>query len=282
MASASALLGIKLRLHVRKSFLMGRIFVDQPHYIKDYGNLKRLVRVISREIAVNRKLLHLLKVYAESQSSRIEPFIVQLEKTVSGLIFVLRQELKVLRRINMPKLIVHEAKVLLFNRPRTDAFDSHFAMFQKLCAKEQEIDSRLFEIVVHEAKGATVSQVQFYRKIARDIRARQVALVKSVGNNALVRKNAEDILKLLRKLQDTELYIYMRSDINFIKGHLKSIIRNPRESKVRTLLVGAYLFTPGSFDTTIYILLVKNLTKVAIKKIRARKMGRFAVRQRAS
>lgn len=281
MAMVSRLLEKKLRLYVRKVSLMGKVFAERPHYLLRYKDLNALMVVISREIAVNRKLLQYIKLYAESRRGHLEPVVVKFEGVTRELMQVLKQEKKVLNGIDIYNLVLHEASVVFFSRSRTRYFDLQFSRFQALHRREQELDAQLFAIVSQERRGLAIAKVKAYRRIAGDIQAQSRALLSSVGNSALVRKNAQELLRIISRLQNTELYTYIHSDIVFIKNQLRDVIKDPRKSKIKTILAGAYLLTPGTFDTTIYILLIKNVTKVTIKKIQRRR-GRVPVRQGAS
>lgn len=279
MAFIYKILERKLQLYIKKTSLIGRIFAQRPHYIFDYKELRVLRAIIAREIGANKRLLRNIKVHAEARRNHLEPVVVKLEEVTRELILVLRQEKRILGKIGIPSLVLHEVGVLAFKKPRTTFFDSQFAAFQRLYRHEQELDAKLFVIASKEKQDIAFTKIKVYRGIARDIISKSKDLANSVGNNALVRKNAEDILALFKKLQNTELYGYMHSDISFIRDNLKEIIRNPSKSKVKTFLAAVYMFTPGSFDATVYILLLKNLTKFTVKKIRS---GRFGVRKRAS
>lgn len=276
MLPISHILEKKLRLYVRKVSLLSRVFADRPHYILTYRDLNLLRMVIGKEIVLNKKLLHHIKVYAESNSNHLEPFVVKFEEITRGLILVLRQERKVLRKIGLTNLILHEADVLLLRRSRMGYFDVQFSHFKELYKKEQDLDARLF-IIVSQKKEIVVAKFKVYKKIASDINIHSKALLHSIGNAAQIRKNAQEILKVLDKVKNTELYSYMRSDIVFIKDQIKEVMKDPRKSKVKTLLAAIYMFTPGTFDTTVYILLLKNLTKVTINRF-----GKKKFRPRAS
>jgi len=279
MAFIYKILERKLQLYIKKTSLIGRIFAQRPHYIFDYGELRALRAVIKREIGANRRLLRNIKVHAEASRNHLEPVVIKMDEVTRELVHVLRQELKVLREMGLSSLALHEVGVLVFRKPRATFFDSQFAAFQQLYRREQELDAKLFAIASREKRDISSTKIKVYRGLARDIISKSKSLANSVGNNALVRKNAEDILALFRKLQNTELYVYMHGDISFIRNQLRGIMRDPSRSKVKTFLAAVYLFTPGSFDATVYILLLKNLTKVTVRKIRP---GRFAVKRRAS
>lgn len=281
MVTISKLLEKKLRLYIRKTSLIGRVFADRPHYILNYGHLNALRAVITKEIMLNKKLLRHMKLYAEARRKMLEPFVVEFEKTTRSLILVLRRERKVLAKIGILNLVLHEVDVLVLRKSKSRYFDLQFSRFQQLHKSEQELDMKLFVIVSKEKGGLVAAKVKTYRKIARDIQVQSKALLGAVGNNALVRKNARELLNLINKLQGTELYAYMHSDIVFIKNQIKDVMDHPNKSKIKTLLAGAYIMAPGSFETTTSILLVKNLTKLTARRIKKRRPGNFS-RTRAS
>ncbi len=280
MVTISKLLEKKLRLYIRKTSLIGKVFADRPHYILNYGHLKALRTVITKEIALNKKLLRHIKLYATARRKMLEPFVVEFEKTTRSLILVLRSERKVLAKIGILNLVLHEMEVIVLRKLRSGYFDSQFSNFQHLHKAEQELDMKLFMIVSQEKERLVAAKVKTYQKIARDIQSQSKALLGAVGNNALVRKNARELLNLINKLQGTELYTYMHSDIVFIKNQIRDVMKNPNSSKIKTLLAGAYMLAPGSFETTASILLAKNLTKLTVRKIK-RRSGGFS-RTRAS
>ncbi len=280
MVTISRLLEKKLRLYIKKTSLIGRVFSDKPHYLLNYKDINALRTVIAREIMLNKRLLRYTKRYAELKSAHLEPIVVKFEEVTRDLILVLGRERKVLSKIGLLNLFLHEIGVLVFRKSRSKYFDMQFYVFQQLHKREQELDVRLFTVVSQRKEGLIVAKVKAYQKIASDIQRHSKALLGAVGNNALVRKNAHEILVLIGKLQGMELYTYMHSDIMFIKNQVKDVMNNPSKSKIKTFLAGAYILTPGSFETTTSILLVKNLTKFTVRKI-SRRPRNFS-RKRAS
>ncbi|MFH0752224.1 MAG: hypothetical protein V1914_01365 [archaeon] len=267
MVTISKLLEKKLRLYIKKISLIGKVFADKPHYLLRYKDLNALLIIVSREVVLNKKLLREIKLHAEARRGHLEPFVINFENTTRELIFVLKQEKKVLNKIDIYNLILHEASIIFFNRSKTKYFDYQFSRFQQLHKREQELDAKLFLIASQEKRSLAIAKIKVYRGIAKDINIRAKTLLSVVGNNTLVRKNAQELLKLLNKLQNTEIYTYIHSDLNFIKNQVREVIKNPNKSKVKTLLAGIYILAPGTFETTAYILLVKNLMKITVRKI---------------
>ncbi len=272
------LLDKKLRLHIRKVSLTGRVFAEKQHYFLNYKDISLLRVAISHEIGLNKKLLQVLRNYAEKENLQSDPVVESIRNANVELIFILREELKALKDLGVVHLFFHDFKALFFPKAQRKFLDGKLLQFESLQKLEQEFDSRIFSLATKQIGTVPYAKIKVYRKLTNEINARYRALVSSVGNNALVRKNAEDILRLFKKLQNTELYTYMHEDISFLKDQLKEIIKNPKKNRLKALLAGVYLFTPGSFDITIYALILKNLAKVTVKRVRSRKK----VKQRSS
>src|SRR3989339_1778725 len=95
------LLERKLRLYIKKVSLMGKVFAEKPRYIWNYKDINSLQSIITREIALNKKLLRYMKLYAESKSHAIDPMAVKFEGLTRNLIIVLRNEKRVLKEIGI-------------------------------------------------------------------------------------------------------------------------------------------------------------------------------------
>lgn len=273
MLPISRILEKKLRLYVKKVSLISKVFAEKPHYIYTYKDLNALRIIISKEIALNKRLLYHIKVYSESKRNHLEPVVVKFEEVTRKLIIVLRLERKVLRRIGLHKIVLHEASLLLFRKPQGRHFDLPFSHFKELYKREQELDAHLFMIVSHKKDDIIATKVKMYQGIAKDINTYSKAMLNSVGNSELIRKNAREILKIVNRVQNTELYAYMREDLSFVKNQIHGVIKDPNKSRVKTLLATIYILAPGTFETTAYLLLVKNLTRLTVNKIKRRRFN---------
>ena len=102
-------------------------------------------------------------------------------------------------------------------------------------------------------------------------------LTKNVGNSKVVKLHAERILVIISSLQKTELYEFIKSDIEFIKKKVKYIVDNPKESKLAYALATVYIVSPGTFEMTGAVLFFRYLGKYTIskaKKIKRKKLIR--------
>jgi Lhr-like helicase len=106
------------------------------------------------------------------------------------------------------------------------------------------------------------------KKLVRITQERYMHLLKSIGDEKAVQVEAKEILKLVKKIQKTAVYEFIKDDVIFFKGKVMYIMQHPKEHKLTYVLASVYLVAPGTFEITFAILFVRYLTKYAVKKIK--------------
>ena len=82
-------------------------------------------------------------------------------------------------------------------------------------------------------------------------------------SETLVKKTARDRLLLLKKVEQTEVYGFIKKDIAVIREKIEYIRRHPKESRVAYVLTSIYIISPGTFEATFVVLFFRYLIKYA-------------------
>lgn len=82
-------------------------------------------------------------------------------------------------------------------------------------------------------------------------------LRRSLGDRAKVTKYGNLVLKNIEKIQETDVYDFMRDDLEKIKHRVRKVVRNPKDAKWWEILGSFYFFLPGSFEMTSAFLLLR-------------------------
>lgn len=125
---------------------------------------------------------------------------------------------------------------------------------------DSELQSFLLPFILKEPK------LRSSRKLLTNLQKSLQTLRRSLGNSRLVQKNSLQVLYLIKKLQNTEMYAYLSKDIRLIQRKVEYIHKHPKESRLAYILTTIYIFAPGTFEATGVFLFFRYLGKYAVKR----------------
>lgn len=206
----------------------------------------------------------------------------KLEKANSGnkllaeLRDVLEQQKKNLSRVKITKIISKE-----YSNSIASMEDEAIHMLKK----EQELVSRLEKELPAVKKKKSVikltrKQAAYAAKLIDSVNKSIDGLSKAVGNRNEVQKAGKVLLKQLSRLQHTEVYGFLKEDVDNIKKAAKTILQNPKEAKIKSVLASIYLVAPFTFDATGAVIFLRYAAKYANKKSKELQKKLIAMREK--
>jgi len=274
------LLKRKVALRRKKYHLALKFYISKKPYIFAYKSISSLIFIISKEKLINKAILAELKCI-HKQHFPVMPLMHDLHEHVSKLAIALNDEARVLRGISI--LPISKRKIFLFvSKEKSRSFiKERLQRFKTKLGVEEKINNSFIERVNHHTEKMAARIPAFAEKQKELAEERRlIGRLQSLYGKALyepdpgkARKEALAILSLINKLKKTELYGYLREDFNIIRNKAVQIAKNPKENKLASVIAGAYIISPGTFELTFAVLMARYATKYA--KRRFSKKGRF-------
>lgn len=240
----------KIKLHSKKYRLIGMI--DRLGLNAVY--LKELKTLLKKEQWINKSL--------KKEVKKLSRFINLdlISEQITNINDTTKKQLDILTRIRFK----------IFKQVNYDAF-------KEACRKEVE-QSKFFSKIIGETvtniQGAEIPKEEFRegRLLVRQAQKTYAELLNAVGNVKKVQQKAKELILINRKIKKTKLYGFIKYDVDFVTGKAKYALKNPKESKLKFFLAGAYIVSPGTFELTGIYLFFRYLTKY-VKDKRSRISG---------
>ncbi|MBT3323853.1 hypothetical protein HN681_00555 [archaeon] len=247
--------------------------LDVKSYTKSVKTLNKLHLVITKEIIVNKKLnKSLLKLHMDEKfrNKFVKPIVFNLSEINE----VLLEESKVLRQVNFFSVGFSYVSFILSGKD--GYFLRKIRKFKSLSEKEVELNHVFFELSEELPKRYQLNNKKFKKswKLLLQLQRELHKLAKNVGNSKVVKLHAERILVIISSLQKTEIYEFIRLDVDYIKTKVKYIVDHPKESKIAYALATVYIVSPGTFEMTGAVLFFRYLGKYTISKAKKIKKKR--------
>ncbi len=264
--SLEKLLRKRLQINTKKYFLADMFFNSRR---PQRAALVKLRRTVDREITLNMKIADVASISSKLEHGREAHTILGRLHDASGkLVTVLREERRLLKEV--------EAKKQWCNGRLVDK------------KKMGKAGKYFFDLMEREKRieGVFIRNVSGAARLAKDrVLLEGVTLIKeyfgvykkfidSVGNKAAMNRHSRHLLKVADKLKQSEIYNYIKNDIDIVHKKVLYVLENPKKSRIAYLLAGAYVFTPGSTEIITGLLVIRYTTKYTLnkaKKLRKRK-----------
>lgn len=266
-----------LRLQSKKWHVAYKAYGSNSMPFLCYTNISRLRRIVSREISLLRRVQHAGSAVAgRIKHDKLRELVLLLVKLCNPLEDILGREKWLLAQVKLSEL-----------RKDKGLADEQGKIFYKMFNRELEMSRMFTNTIVHHKEA--LSQIKGYSAERKKLEnaKKLLFLAQDAFKNLMMaqtfkeatKANAE-LMELLGMLQETEIYSYIRSDVDFIKRKAKDIMSNPRENKMAYVFTGIYIVAPFTFEATALLLTLKYTTKYAISK--GKKIGNLMRRKKAS
>jgi len=254
-----------LKLQERKWHLIYKIYYKSASRIDVCINLNKLKQLVLKEIIVARKIAAVTsKASTKTNDENLSGMLQQTAKVYNSLIEVFREEYRVLSSVRLRHLLQKN-----YHRNVSKMGESFHDMF----CKETELSKKLDRVVKAysdsfciEGYNAKRKRAEKVRKVLEATRERVCMLLVSIGNAKRVNIARKALNRLFSRLQHTEMYGFVRHDVELVKSEVKQMLENPHENKLKHILACVYLFAPFTFDATGSLLLLRYATKYAMSK----------------
>ncbi|MEK6816729.1 MAG: hypothetical protein AABY09_03885 [Nanoarchaeota archaeon] len=263
----------KIKIHSAKYRHVYNIFYTQKTYFGTYHSVLFLKKTLLDEIAINRQIVRKIRrMYTASREG--VPYLHSLEGITNRLIRILEQEYDVVKDIGLTSVAFHDYKVMFSKRYKHSYLTDKCLRFRDAFEKEASVNKELIQELY--ARNAELQGMSKFRRDRMDLLDTRTLLieaqrllklfVKSIGNTDTMMITGRQLLKVLDKVQQTEVYEFIQQDIAAIKKKIKYVMEHPKESKLAYLFTGIYIIAPGTFELTGAILTLRYLTKYTLKR----------------
>ncbi|PIN80141.1 hypothetical protein COV16_01415 [Candidatus Woesearchaeota archaeon CG10_big_fil_rev_8_21_14_0_10_34_8] len=257
----------KLELSRQKYKQIYIIFYSKKNYFSVYHAVIYLRDIIKQEIFLNKRIIKKIhRIY--KRKTKEEHIFYELAETTNDLLETLQDELDILKEVGIISIIKN--KIIFYKKHsflRKKCLD-----FKKVFDKEQEINKNLTQqlydknMELYGLKASKKKNLKEYMGLLLEAQKLLISFRSSIGNKEKVLKVGKDLLKVLDKVQNTDLYEFVQQDVNAIKNKVKFVMAHPKQHKLTYLFTSFYIISPGTFELTGAILAVRYMTKYTIKK----------------
>lgn len=232
----------KIKLHSKKYRLIDKI--DRLGLNKLY--LKELKTLLKKEQKMNRQLKKEVKKLSKLVDMRI------INEQIRNINQTTKKQLDVLSRIRL--------KILK---------QANYEHFKEACRKEVEQSRfflKIFKETIANIKGVKIPEDELEKEklLVKQAQKTYKELRKAVGNVKRVQQKAKELMLINRRIKQTQMYEFVKYDVDLVTEKARYALKNPQESKLKFLLAGAYMISPGTFELT-GIYLVFRYTRKYIK-----------------
>lgn len=266
-----ALLKKKVSLR-RKKYNLALKFYSR-HYLLAYASIKSLLFILRKEKSINREIIAELD-KMHKQHFQVVPLMLDLHSYVSRLGIILDDESKILKELSILPVSPKNISVYISKKNTARFFREKLQKFKDKLNEEEDVNKKFVESIdLHTLKLA--EKIPGFLEKQRELSEswKLLRVLQSLYGRVLyeidpikARKEAAEILAIMDKLKNTELYGYLRSDFETVRKKVTIILKNPKEHKLASVLAGAYLIAPGTFELTFAILMARYAGKYAKKR----------------
>src|SRR3989338_4485804 len=229
MLPLDLLLQRRVRIKVKKNFLCANKNL----------NLKQLRFLIRNEIALNHKIL-----FTAERIAKSDPLIQDISRSILQHNQLLEKQLEAIVKLFQEKTSQQPLQALLEKENSLST-----ALFKKL--KRHNAD--LYAILASTKR----KELLHVRDILDSVRKNAYLLKSSFGNRAKVTKYGNLIVKNIERIEESDVYDFMKGDLEKIKERVRRVIKDPKEASFLDLVGTFYFFLPGSFEMTSAILFLR-------------------------
>ncbi len=227
----------KIKLHSQKYHLIDKI--DRLGMNQLY--LKELKGLLKKEKEMNKSLKKEVEILSRfTNLSLVEEQLDNVNQTTN-------KQLEILNRI----------RLRIFRQ-------ANYERFREECRKEAE-QSKFLSNILKETITAKIEvpeeELRKEKILLDQIQKKYKELINSVGDVKKVQQKAKELLLIHRQLKKTQLYGFVKYDVDFIIGKSMYVMKHPKESKLKFILATAYIIAPLTFEMTGVYLFFRYLNK---------------------
>jgi len=233
--------------------------------IKLHGKKYHLIDKIDKS-SLNPLYLKELKVLLKEEQKLNN----ELKKEVNKLSKVINLELVNEQLNNLNSTTKKQYDTL--NRIRFRIFkQANYNLFKEQCKKEVEQSkffSKILKETVTKTEGMEIPKREFEKGklLVNQAQRTYKELIAAVGNVKKVQEKAKELIMINRKIKQTQLYEFIKYDVDIVTEKATYALKNPKESKLKFFLAGAYIVSPGTFELTGIYLVFRYMAKYAKSK----------------
>lgn len=227
----------KIKLHSQKYHLIDKIdrLGMNSLYLKELKGLLKKENQLEKEL---RKEVETLSKF--TNLDLVEEQLDNIDRTTN-------RQLEILKRI----------RLRIFRQ-------TNYQRFKEECRKEAE-QSKFLSKILKETITAKIEvpedELRKEKILLDQIQKKYKELINSVGDVKKVHQKAKELLLIHKQLKKTQLYGFVKYDVEFIIGKSMYIMKHPKESKLKFILATAYIIAPLTFEMTGVYLFFRYLNK---------------------
>ncbi len=96
-------------------------------------------------------------------------------------------------------------------------------------------------------------------------------LGKSVDNRRKIILESRQILAIINQLEKTDIYWFVKEDVEKIKKYIKKVNKNPKNKGIVSILTSVYIVAPFTFEATGVVLFFRYMWRYFFKKGKLKK-----------
>ena len=235
--------------------------LDKKSYMNSLSILNKIKWIVAKEIKVNFLIGKKLKGFENELVDLVEPVYVNLVE----INHVLRQQNRVLYKLNFFSMVYCRVLDSKYFERTVNRFEAFYGEEIKL--NELFLEKDILNLMPKEYR-VDKKKLRDSLKLVKQLQVEVHKLGKSVGNRRLVKLHSQKVLELVGKVQKTELYGFVKQDVEFVKTKVGYMIKNPKENKVAYALGTFYIVSPLTFEATGVVLFFRYLGKYSVSKVR--------------
>lgn len=277
------LLKNKVVLRRKKYNIITALHTKTQYYFLAYNSINSLKITILREKAVNGAILKEIR-RMHKRHMDFMPTMEDLHQHSLKLSFILDDEYKILKQVSLLRASSKNISILV-SKDKTKSFlKENMQKLAKSFEKEEETNKKFIENINSNTEKLAARIPGFLEKQQEfsEIKSLIKALATTYKqflyelNPAKAKEEAKRIFTIIERLQKTELYGYMKSDFIAIQKAVIRILKNPKKNKLASVLAGAYIIAPGTFELTFAALMARYSYKYATRKLQSKKFFKKA------
>jgi hypothetical protein len=235
--------------------------LDKNSYMNSLSVLNKIKWIVAKEIKVNFLISRKLRSFEKDLVCLVEPVYVNLME----INHVLKEQNRILYKLNFFSMVYSK----FFNK---DYFKNVLITFEAYFEEEVKLNELFLEKdilnLLPKEYRLDKRKLKDSLKLVKQLQVEVHKLGKSVGDRRLVKLHSEKALKLISKVQKTELYGFIQQDVQFVKRKVGYMVKNPKENKVAYALGTFYIVSPLTFEATGVVLFFRYLGKYSVSKVR--------------
>lgn len=228
--------------------------LENAGFFERLSLLGKIHLIINKQLLLNKKIRKLFLKMDKKLVELVEPVYSVLQDAY----IVLDKQNKILYRMNVLTLLSEKY------------FRKCLQEYQSLYSQEINLNHVFVETksLSFLPRDYDPTKLKHAWKLLKELQGELRFMVRNVGNARIVKAHGKHALKLIGIIQKTELYGFIKNDVEFVKVKVKLMIKNPKENKLAYILGTFYIVSPGTFELTGAVLFVKYIGQYSFSKVK--------------